>query len=77
MLKGPPGGVDRYIQIEYSVTVCLPERHPYCMYCIDWLKYEPNYNRYSCRLTKEQIFDIEHSVGGLCPLLKEGYQCPE
>ena len=62
------GGTREYLTCEWPVLVCVPEKYPYCKYCINWCKYEPNFNRHSCRLTGEWLFDTEHEIGELCPL---------
>ena len=65
------GGVPAYHTTEATVTVGVPINHPTCNCCIKWCKYEPNYYRHSCRITGELLFDIEHTIGELCPLRKE------
>ena len=57
-----------YKKGKINLTVCLPEKKPYCQYCIIGLSYNQAFDRYVCRLTGELILDPKHSIGDGCPV---------
>lgn len=60
--------VSWYDEAEVSFSMFFPEGRRVCKYCWAFCKYEPNYNRYSCKLTGEWLEDIEKRRGDTCPL---------
>jgi hypothetical protein len=66
-------GVKGYLTGSITINVHFPidhkgKLHKCCKYCDKFCRYEQNYNRYSCKLTGEWLFDIEHEIGLNCPL---------
>ena len=73
-MSGPapyPGGVLEYITAKTEVLIFLPKKRPACQYCLSWCRYERDFDRYTCRLTGEPLFEISKSIGLLCPARKE------
>jgi len=72
-MSGPapyPGGVAEYITAQAQVTVALPKKRPACQYCVAWCRYERDFDRYTCRITGEPLFEITKNIGLLCPVRK-------
>ncbi len=61
-------GVPFYTHGTTDVTIHFPNGDEACRWCWLFLKYEENYKRYSCKLTKEWILDPIHCRGAKCPL---------
>lgn len=60
-----------YLTAETTATVRLPKSRPVCKYCVAWLRYERDFDRYSCRLTGELLFDVAKTVGLMCPIRRK------
>ena len=61
-------GVPFYTHGTTDVTIHFPNGDEACRWCWLFLKYEENYKRYSCKLTREWILDPIHCIGEKCPL---------
>lgn len=61
------GECSGYLKGKAEITNALPLQYPVCKYCQVYLRYESAYDRYSCRITGEFLFDIKKHRGSLCP----------
>ena len=66
-----PNGVSFYTRGYAGVDVFFPMGEEACKWCRLFLRYEENFNRYSCRLTDDWIPDPFHGRGQRCPLVME------